>query len=265
MANCWVGICVTLDDSSYPSYYSNTFPEHYRPQVLTVCARTYQWPNTKYRPLQQNFFLFMSCMLQVIPEQVIRAMLLLAVKGGLCSGLACPLSHGNSRCGLMLHTGACPCIRCATTASLPLWSQGLCLQKGWNLLLVKFPPSTAEATGEVLQASNVFCTLPRKNQTLPFPSHTEGMSLSAVLLLMLRSVGMNQKVAKLICLIFQGSKDWVDSSNPCFTERGIKARRRKQLRFHISGWFCSTDKKRKRATPLVWSWRTFALEALERK
>lgn len=60
-------------------------------------------------------------------------------------------------------------------------------------------PSTAEATGKVLQASNVFCALPRKDQTHPFPTHTEGMSLFAVSLLMFRSVGMNQKVAKFIC------------------------------------------------------------------
>lgn len=136
--------------------------------------------------------------------------------------LARTLSHGNSRCGWMLHTGACPCIGCATTASLPVWSLGLCLQKGWNLLLMKFPPSTAEATGKVLQASNVFCTLPQKGQTLSFPTLREGVSLSAVLLLMLRRVGMNQKVAKFICLIFQGSKNWVDSSNPCFPSlRGV--------------------------------------------
>lgn len=46
MANCWAGIFVTLDDSSYPSCYSNTFLKHHRPQVLNACARTYQWENT---------------------------------------------------------------------------------------------------------------------------------------------------------------------------------------------------------------------------
>ena len=33
---------------------------------------------------------------------------------------------------------------------------------------------------------------------------------------MICGVGMNQKAAKLICLVFQGSEDWVGSSSPCF-------------------------------------------------
>lgn len=33
---------------------------------------------------------------------------------------------------------------------------------------------------------------------------------------MISGVGMNQKAAKFICLIFQGTEDWVGSSNMCF-------------------------------------------------
>lgn len=52
------------------------------------------------------------------------------------------------------------------------------------------------------KASSVLGTLPQKDQTLPFPTQMEGMSLSAALLPMFRSARVNQKAAKFICLIF---------------------------------------------------------------
>ena len=54
------------------------------------------------------------------------------------------------------------------------------------------------------------------------------MSLSAVLLLVISGVGMNQKAAKFACLIFQGSEGWVGFSNPCFPSlRGYESQEEK--------------------------------------
>lgn len=127
-----------------------------------------------------------------------------------------PLPHGNSKCG------GCSTQEPARAFGLPpqpVWLCGawVCVHRRdgtscwWNS-----HPALLRPWERYFKPA--MCSAPSLERTKPshFPHTEKEWAFLLFYYWCSGGIGMNQKVAKFICLIFQGHKDWVDSSNPCF-------------------------------------------------